>query len=413
MKNMNHKKISLKESIIWNSWGSIFYLGCQWLLTIIVVRIAGVEKSGILSLAMSVSNIWYSIAVYGMRNYQVSDVNNKYKNGTYIFSRVLTGSFSLLGCIVYTVIISYSIEQKLCIILYFIYKLTEAYFDVYAGIYQKEWRMDFIGKSMTARGIFTLLSFTVVLKITGNLAITIFVMALLCALFVVIYDMRITAKLTDTTMITNYQVVLNLLKECSPLVLYTLLSTAIGTIPRLIMERYLGSYELGIYGSVATPTLIIQMGATYIFNPFVTVFGERYQQKNKSGFIKSLRSCCLAVSIIAVIGLVGGKIFGYWGLKLLYGSEVAKYDELLIPLIFCTILTSFAWLLCGVLTAIREFKGLVIANIFAVIFSAVFSLILEYYMGMQGANLSLAIATMVEILILLLYLVRKMKKTFC
>ena len=67
---MEHKKISMKASILWNSWGSIFYLGCQWLLTVLVVRLAGVEESGILSLAMSVSNIWYSLAVYGMRNYQ-------------------------------------------------------------------------------------------------------------------------------------------------------------------------------------------------------------------------------------------------------------------------------------------------------------------------------------------------------
>lgn len=153
---MEHKKISMKASILWNSWGSIFYLGCQWLLTVLVVRLAGVEESGILSLAMSVSNIWYSLAVYGMRNYQVSDVTDKYKNGTYIFSRWITGFLSLAGCVIYTAVISYSLEQKLCILIYFLYKLTEAYFDIYAGIYQKEWRMDFIGKSMTARGVLTL-----------------------------------------------------------------------------------------------------------------------------------------------------------------------------------------------------------------------------------------------------------------
>ena len=63
---MEHKKISMKASILWNSWGSIFYLGCQWLLTVLVVRLAGVEESGILSLAMSVSNIWYSLEYYEM-----------------------------------------------------------------------------------------------------------------------------------------------------------------------------------------------------------------------------------------------------------------------------------------------------------------------------------------------------------
>ena len=70
---MSEKKLSLQSSIAWNSIGSIFYLGCQWLMTVVVVWIAGLETAGILSLAMSVSNIWYSFAVYGMRNFQVSD----------------------------------------------------------------------------------------------------------------------------------------------------------------------------------------------------------------------------------------------------------------------------------------------------------------------------------------------------
>ena len=76
---MSEKKLSLQSSIAWNSIGSIFYLGCQWLMTVVVVWIAGLETAGILSLAMSVSNIWYSFAVYGMRNFQVSDTVGKYK----------------------------------------------------------------------------------------------------------------------------------------------------------------------------------------------------------------------------------------------------------------------------------------------------------------------------------------------
>ena len=101
----------------------------------------------------------------------------------------------------------------------------------------------------------------------------------------------------------------------------------------------------------------------------------------------------MAVGVIAVLGLVGGKILGYWGLKLLYGKEVASHNHLLVPLIICTILTAFSWLLCGVLTAIREFKGLVIGNMAAVIVSALLSFLLENSMGMQGASLALALAT--------------------
>lgn len=409
---MSEKKLSMQSSIIWNSLGSIFYLGCQWLITVLVVRLSGVAEAGILSLAMSVSNIWYCFAVYGMRNFQVSDAINKYNDGTYIISRIVTGVTSLAGCIIYIMVIPYDSYQRECILLYFLYRLTEACFDVYAGIFQKNWRLDLAGKSMILRGTLTLISFIIVLKTTQNMFVTFSVMAILCTLSVVFYDVFTAGKLFQIRIKTSKKMVLNLLKECLPLVVYTLLSSAIGTVPRLYMERILGNYELGIYGSVATPTLIIQMGATYIFNPFVTLFAEKYYNREKKQFIHALVKCICAVAILAVIGIIGGKLLGNWGLNLLYGPEVAEYHELLIPLILCTILTAFAWLLCGVLTAVREFKGLVISNIVAVIVSLLISYPFEAGFGMQGASLALALTTIIETILLSWFLWKNLKIQF-
>ena len=79
---MEDKKMSIKTSILWNTWGSLVYLGCQWLLSVLVIRISGFENSGILTLAMSITNMFYSIAVYGMRTFQVADTENEYSQGT-------------------------------------------------------------------------------------------------------------------------------------------------------------------------------------------------------------------------------------------------------------------------------------------------------------------------------------------
>ena len=60
--------------------------------------------------------------------------------------------------------------------------------------------------------------------------------------------------------------------------------------------------------------------------------------------------------LISVLALGGGKIFGHWGLELLYGDEVAAHEDLLLPLIGCTILTAIVWFLCALLTVVREIK---------------------------------------------------------
>lgn len=409
---MTEKKLSMQSSIIWNSVGSMFYLGCQWLITVLVVRISGVDTAGILSLAMSVCNIWYCIAIYGMRNFQVSDTQGKYKNGTYVFSRWITGTGAFVGCLIFAMAVSYNTEQRICILLYYIFKFSEALHDVYSGIFQSIWRLDYAGKSMLMRGVLSLVSFVLVLQLTDHLSLAILVMAVLCLAAVALYDIRIAHKVSDSRLDRNMQSVTGVLKECFPLLVYSLLSTAIATIPRLVMERVLGSYQLGIYGSVSTPTLIIQMAATYIFTPFAALFAERYYQKEKKMFMEVLRNCIAAVVVIGVVGIIGGKLFGRWGLMLIYGEEVAAYTELLIPLIVCTILTAFAWLLCGVLTAIRAFSGLVSANVAAVLTSAVLSVLLERKYEMQGASIALAVATLVEVVILFACLIKNTRKQF-
>ena len=166
---MSEKKLSIQKSVMWNSLGSIFYLGCQWLITVLVVRLSGVDAAGDLSLAMSVCNIWYCLAVYGMRNYQVSDTTHKYSQGTYIFSRIVTCFGAFVGCLIYSMAVSYSAHQRLCIILYYIYKMTEAVYDVYAGVFQIEWRLDLAGKSMLARGILSIGGFCLILKMSKGM----------------------------------------------------------------------------------------------------------------------------------------------------------------------------------------------------------------------------------------------------
>lgn len=57
-KSMEHMKIAC--NILWNTIGNIFYLGCQWLLSVVVVRISGsYADAGVLTLAISTTNVLY------------------------------------------------------------------------------------------------------------------------------------------------------------------------------------------------------------------------------------------------------------------------------------------------------------------------------------------------------------------
>ena len=72
----NRKQIT--RNILWNTVGSLFYLGCQWLLSVAIVRLYPDEASaytaaGILSLCTSITGVFFIIALFNVKNYQVAD----------------------------------------------------------------------------------------------------------------------------------------------------------------------------------------------------------------------------------------------------------------------------------------------------------------------------------------------------
>lgn len=81
---MKNNENVLRSNFIWNSIGNFTYLVCQWLITVIIVRLADYREAGVFSLAMSITNTFYAVASWGIRTYQVSDVDNKYRDNAYI-----------------------------------------------------------------------------------------------------------------------------------------------------------------------------------------------------------------------------------------------------------------------------------------------------------------------------------------
>lgn len=407
---MEEKKVSIQKSIIWNSAGSMVYLITQWLISVLVVRLSGVETAGVLTLAMSVNNVFYSIAMQGIRNYQVSDMKEKYTSGIYVSSRLIICILSFLACGGYALIAGYSYGSSLCIVAYCLFKMAEAFYDVYAGICQKKWRMDWIGKSWLVKGVLSFAGFVVVLAVTQSLLAAILAMALVSWLVIFFYDIPRAKKLDTIKIHLKEKKNITLMAECFPLLCYQTMSSVIPTIPRLVMEKLLGGAALGIYGSVSAPTMIVQMGASYVFNPFITLFAEQYSSGNIRDFWKTFRKCMAAIALISVVALGGGKILGHWGLELLYGDEVAAHEDLLLPLIGCTILTAIVWFLCALLTVVREIKGLVICNviILPVSYFGAYPLIRQF--GMQGGSISLAMSYLIEIVALWIWLLRKVRQ---
>lgn len=352
----------MKKNVMWNTIGSIFYCFCQWLITVVVVHLDSYETAGYLSLAMTSSSSFSAIALFSMRNYQVSDVKAEYNDGVYVGSRIITSILAFTCCTV-TGFWGNSIYQGLCISAFMLIRVAEALVDVMHGIDQKYDRYDYIGKSYILRGVGTIVVFVAGMLIVKNLAITLYIMAFINLLIAVGFDWRLTHKMSSFTPQLWNSSVQRLLRSCIPIVGFTFLLNLENLLPKNVLQQMYGAEELGIYSTIASPTLVVQVCASVVFNPFLPEISKEFYSGNMNVFSKMLHKVYLLLGGMTVIVLLGAELLGRIGLKILFGNSILTYYDLFMPIVLCTIMTAMVWVISAILVALRKTKYLLIGMI--------------------------------------------------
>lgn len=387
---MDNQNKEIAKNITWNTIGSLFYLVCQWLLSVLVVRISGsFEDAGILSLAMSIATFFSVITLFNVRNYQVSDSKELYSDSDYVYHRLLTCGVSLVLCGVFVLINSYDLLTSLSIVAYMLVKLVEGVADVLHGIAQKQWRLDIAGKSFIIRGILLVASFLVTMLLSQNLALSIFAMAITTLLSLFFYDFITVKKISSFKLRTDFARVISLTKVCLPMVAYGACVNAIVPLARYILEIKHGAEVLGYFATVSTVAVLVQAFVTFVFTPLIGVFEEAYSRGDKKAILKLLLK--LTVMLIAITGLaiVAVAIAGEFAMVLVFGEKIRSYVYLLYPTIIASCLTALVWLLGMLLVVMRDSKTLLFGALAGFLLGLVLAIVLIPDTIYKGTNASI------------------------
>ena len=352
---------NLKKNMIWNAAGNLIYMACQWVVTVLVTNLGSFYDAGVLSIAMSVSATFRTLALFGIRNYQVSDIENRYSDTCYVFFRIITCSVSLLFCMGFALVADYSGEQILAIFLFMMFHLAENFSDVLHGIAQKNGRLDVAGQSFAIKGIGLLLVFFTCYKLTGNLNAGLFAMALLSWMSTLLFDVLVVKRLAKFSFVARQTKWGSLAKETAPLCVYLFLSAAMMTVPKLILERQSGEVILGAYSSIFAPALLIQAAMGYIYNPFAQMLGQHRQNGDRKAFLTLSAKLSGAIAVLTVLMIVAAHFLGEWGLTLIFGETILPYVNLFIPILCAVAAVAFFSFLCMLATVLRDFVWLLIS----------------------------------------------------
>lgn len=405
------QELSIKANMLWNSAGSLTFLACQWLITIVIVRLSsGYDDAGVLSLAMSVVGIFGTFANYKMGTYQVSDIRHEHPLSDYLGFRCFMLGIAFVACMVYAAF-TCAPSALVTIALYYAYKGVGLVIDVLHGADQLGRRMDYIGKSFVLQGVFSLASFVAMYAITQNLNASIIAMTVVMALVLFLFDRPRAARFEPVRITLRRSTAWYFLKTSLPAVIASLAASALITVPKQFLSLEFGDAALGVYSSVAAPALVVQMGATYLYNPLLDVFPRLYFDGDRTGFLRLLARTIVGIVAVALACSVLLELLGSWVLQLLFGESIAPYVYLMQPIVLMTVLTAFLWFFGDLLIAIRMFRGTLLGNVAAFVAVVPLTLVCVSRWDMNGVSFAGASASFIGVLVLALYLVYAARHT--
>lgn len=227
--------------------------------------------------------------------------------------------------------------------------------------------------------------------VTGDLVITLALMAIGSCASTGLFDLFYIRKYYCFALKEKFKKCLLLGRETLPLCVYMFLQSAVSATPKYLLEKMCDTSILGAYSSIFAPALLVQAAAGYIYSPFVVPFAGYYQKWERLSFIKLERKLCLIILLVALGLLILGGIFGTYVLRFIFGEAVYGYENLLIPILFSTIISSYLTFYGMLEVVVRDFKGLIIGCMVGEVLCVIITPFLIQVFGANGASYGLCI----------------------
>lgn len=342
---------------------------------------------------MATGNMFASISLYKIRTFQVSDLNGEYSNRDYVGFRLFTILISMLLSIAYLALITDNSSLFTTSILYLIFKADETFADVLYGIDQRNGRMDYIGKSQFMRGIATLAGFSIPIFITGNLQPAIVGMLIACASITILYDFRNAKKFGPCFPAFCVHKMSGLFKACLLPTIANFFATSIVSVARQRYGILAGEASLGLYASIATPAVLVQAGAAYLYSPLIGSLAQTLHERGASSFKSSALKILLLIVIGAGLPSVALTLVAPTLLVALFGNELAPHIWVFPYSLVATISVAVLLYINDILLILRDGKTQIVINALALVVTMLLTNALVQKLGMNGINVTIVAAT--------------------
>lgn len=403
-----------RNSFLWNA----AYTGVSALqpaiLLIAVSRTRELGDAGILTFGFAVANLVMIIARYGIRNFQVTDVNEQFRFSDYFYCRVCTTGGALVASMLYLLILlisgHYTTYKAVLLLEIILYKLIDAFEGVYVGRLQQKGRLDIGARFGAIRLILTTIVMFGLIFLTKSLWIS-----LLAGLLLSILMDAILIPRTGTT--GNYQLgardaaaLKKLLLTGIPLCLGTALHNIAGNAPKYLVEITLNDEVQAISSYVMLPVFVITILNLFIMQPLVKEIGDVWNQKNrerlKQLLLRQSGIICLLSVVVAVLGIYVGLPLLSW----MYNISLTAYTTTFVLYLVGGIFYTLSEYFMVFLVAARKQNLMMAGCVIAILVNAILAAFMLPASGMQGTAIIYIIANLSMLLVFVITLIKTIRE---
>ncbi|MGT2894894.1 lipopolysaccharide biosynthesis protein [Streptococcus entericus] len=384
---------SARAVFLWNLAGSLSTGLVAFLLFLGVSRTMPAVVSDRYSFIYAIGNLLSMLALFQVRNYQATDIHQRFSFSIYLAARLWTCLLTVLVAAIYGLWGGFSVLELVMLLLMTAYRITDALSDVFQGLFQQQERMDLAGKSLFFRNSLMLLVFNMSLFLTKNLILAMWLLLLVSCLAIIWWDLRPARDMVtwDWQAICDRQV-LSLLKHCVPLFIIGFLLVYIYNQPKyalnsLFEEGYIVAGAQRDFNILFMPIFVMNL-LTMLLRPMITQLAVYFTRSNWSDFRQLIRRIFLYLSLLSATVLLGGHLLAIPVLSTVYSTDLSAYKTTFMILLVGGVLSSFATILDNLVTVFRYQKFLVLSFGLAWLVSLLIAGPLVRWSGIFGAAVS-------------------------
>ena len=337
---------------------------------------------------------------YGVRNFQVSDIDEKTSFASYQLNRWLCGALAL-GCgLMYSSARGYDAQMATIGLGVYLYKVIDGVADVYEGRLQQADKLYLAGMSQTLRSAGVIAVFSVALFLTRSMPIAAMAMGIAAIASLVLVTAPLALLETEKSRRVSLREVGHLFVQCAPLFGALFLFNLIESMPKFVMEGTL-AYKYQLYfNALFFPAQAILLSIGFIYKPQLLRLSSIWANPRKRR-----RFDLIIVAVMALIVVITGVCAAFMAgpgiplMSFMYGLSFERYRTLALLMVVAGGVTAAIDFIYAIITVLRHAGDVTKIYLICFAVSVVLPVILIKLLGLMGA-----VASYLAIMALLLVL---------